>query len=102
MKTETFIKIFDNLELIYLDDQKKNKALKDFIAVIAPNEYAPILDGTLWSVLQVLKIEHPEIVELLEYYFYEAKNMEHPCIESNGKKYDYSERGQVVQSLVDL
>ena len=102
MKKEAFMQIFYRLEEIYLDDRAKNKAMKSFFAVIAPTEYAPVLDGTLSTVLWILKIEHPEIVELLEYYFYEAKNMEHPYIESDGKKYDYLERGQVVQSLVDF
>lgn len=94
--------IIDTLEDIYTEDERMNKAWKDFIWVLAPFEYAPIMDWRLESIFSVLKITYPEITELLEYYFYEAKNMDWAMVESDWKKYNYNNVEEVIQSMIDF
>lgn len=102
MTKQQLREIIDTLEAIYTDDRKVNKAWKDFIWVLAPSEYAPIMEWRLESIFSVLKITEPGVTELLEYYFYEAKNMDWPMVESDGKKYNYNNVDEVVQSMIDF
>lgn len=95
--------IIDFLESVYDDDRKLNTAIKHFIDILAPREYAPIIDGKLTTIFSALKIVYPEIVELLEYYFFESKNMKDWwMIESDWKKYNYSKREDIIQSMIDF
>ena len=103
MNTEQLNNIIDFLETVYDDDRKLNTAVKNFIDIVAPWEYAPIIDGRLTSILSTLEILYPEITELLEYYFFESKNMKEGwTIESDWKKYNYSKREDIIQSMIDF
>lgn len=103
MTKENISLIIDFLESVYDDDRKLNTAIYHFIDVVAPWSYAPIVDWKISSIFATLKIPYPEITELLEYYFYESKNMdEWWMIESNGKKYNYSNKEEVIQSMLDF
>ena len=103
MNTEQLNNIIDFLETVYDDDRKLNTAVKNFIDIVAPWEYAPIIDGRLTSILSTLEILYPEITELLEYYFFESKNMKEGwTIESDWKKYNYSKREDIIQSIIDF
>ena len=103
MTKEQFTKLLDTLEEVYAQDREDNTAWLDFIRVISPDSYAPIVEWKLSKALDVLKIEHPEITELMAYYFYEAKNMDKGgMIESDWKKYNYSIREDVIQSVIDF
>lgn len=103
MTKEQFTKLLDILEEIYAQDREDNIAWSDFIRVIAPDSYVPIVEWKLSTALDILKIEHPEITELMGYYFYEAKNMEWWWkIESDWKKYNYSNKEDVIQSVIDF
>ena len=44
MTKEQFTKLFDTLEEIYAQDREDNTAWVDFIRVIAPDSYAPIVE----------------------------------------------------------
>ncbi len=103
MNTEQLNNIIDFLETVYDNDRKLNTAVKDFITIVAPWEYAPIIDWRITSIFYALKIIYPEITELLEYYFYESKNMKEGwIIESDWKKYNYSKREDIIQSMIDF
>lgn len=103
MDKEHFIKLLEHLNEIYAQDREDNQAWRDFIKVIAPNEYAPIVEWKLSTALSILKIEHPWIAELMSYYFYESKNMDKwGMIESDWKKYYYSKKEDVIQSMLDF
>ncbi len=103
MTKEQFTKLLDTLEEVYAQDREDNTAWLDFIKVIAPDSYAPIVEWKLSTALDVLKIEYPEITELMAYYFYEAKNMNKGgMIESDWKKYNYSIKEDVIQSVIDF
>lgn len=103
MDKEHFIKLLEHLNEIYAQDREDNQAWRDFIKVIAPNEYAPIVEWKLSTVLGVLKIEYPDIVEWLSYYFFEAKWMKSPIVtDKNGKEYNYSKKEDVIQSMLDF
>lgn len=103
MTKEQFTKLLDTLEEVYAQDREDNTAWLDFIKVIAPDSYAPIVEWKLSTALDILKIEHPEITELMGYYFYEAKNMDKGgMIESDWKKYNYSIREDIIQSVIDF
>ena len=96
-------KIIDYLETIYKQDSLVNKATREYIEIICPWEYAPMIEWKLSSALNTLKILYPEITELLEYYFYESKNMKNwGAIESDWKKYNYSKIPEVIQSMIDF
>lgn len=90
------------LENIYTEDREVNKAWRNFIWVLAPYEYAPIMEWRLESIFSVLKITEPDVTELLEYYFYEAKNMDWAMVESDWKKYNYNNVEEVIQSMIDF
>jgi hypothetical protein len=95
--------IIDYLESIYTQDKIYNKSTKNYINIVCPWEYAPILEWKLTSILNALRILHPEITELLEYYFFESKNMKKWwMIESDGKKYNYSNKEDVIKSMIDF
>lgn len=103
MTKEQLRETINILEAIYSEDRDVNKAWKDFIRVIAPSEYAPVMEWRLEPIFTVLKITYPEITELLEYYFYEAKNMDSAMVEENGgKKYDYNNVEEIIQSMIDF
>jgi len=103
MNTEQLNNILDFLESVYDDDRKLNTAVKHFIEIFAPWEYAPVIDGKLTKIFSALKIVYPEIIELLEYYFFESKNMKDGwTIESDWKKYNYSKREDIIQSMIDF
>ena len=103
MTKEQFTKLFDTLEEVYAQDREDNTAWIGFIRVIAPDSYAPIVEWKLSTALDVLKIEYQEITELMAYYFYEAKNMDKGgMIESDWKKYNYSIREDIIQSVIDF
>ena len=103
MNKEQFIKLLDTLEEVYAQDNEDNSAWIDFIRVIAPDSYAPTVEWKLSTVIDIIKIEHPWIAELMEYYFYESKNMVWwGTIECDWKKYNYSKKEEVIQSLIDF
>lgn len=103
MTKENISLIIDFLESVYENDRSNNTAIKNFIDTIAPWNYAPIVDWKLSSIFATLKIPYPEITELLEYYFYEAKNMNGRwMIKSDWKKYNYSNKEEVIQSMIDF
>lgn len=103
MNIKQFSSIFDFLETVYTEDREMNKAIKGFIDIVAPWSYAPIPEWKISKVFEAFKIVYPEITELLEYYFYESKNMKWGwTIESNWKKYNYSKKEEIIQSMVDF
>lgn len=103
MNTAQLNNIIDFLESVYDDDRKLNTAIRHFIDIVAPWNYAPIIDWKLTTIFSALKIVYPEIIELLEYYFFESKNMNGwGVIESDWKKYNYSKREDVIQSMIDF
>ena len=103
MTKENISLILDKLESIHSYDRKINQAWKDFIWVLAPSEYAPIMEWRLNYIFSILKVLYPEITELLEYYFYESKNMDWWCmIESDGKTYNYANKDEIIQSMIDF
>lgn len=103
MNTAQLNNIIDFLESVYDDDRKINTAVRHFIDIVAPWNYAPIIDWKLTTIFSALKIVYPEIIELLEYYFFESKNMNGwGVIESDWKKYNYSKREDVIQSMIDF
>lgn len=103
MTKESISLIIDFLESVYDTDRKLNCAIKHFVEILAPWEYAPIIDGKLTTIFSALKILYPEIVELLEYYFFESKNMKDGgMIESDWKKYNYSNKEEIIQSMIDF
>lgn len=103
MNVKQFSHIFDFLETVYTEDREMNNAISHFIDIIAPWNYAPILDWKVYKILEALKILYPEITGLLEYYFYESKNIEWGwTIESDWKKYNYSQKEDIIQSMIDF
>ena len=103
MKKEQLEKLIDYLESVYLQDRLVNKATREYIEIVCPWEYAPVVEWKLPSILEAIKILYPEITELLEYYFYESKNMkEWGTIEYDWKKYNYSKIEEVTQSMIDF
>jgi len=103
MTKEQLKQLIDYLETIYAQDELINKATQEYIDVICPWEYAPIIGWKLPSILEALKILYPEITELLEYYFWESKNMKKwGIIECDWKKYNYSNIPEVIQSMIDI
>lgn len=102
MTKTQFIQLLDRLEDIYEQDNKENKAWEAFIWTIAPQEYAPIIEGKLSTVLDVLRVEHSDIAWWLSYYFFEAKGMKNPIVSDKGKNYNYANKKEVVQSIVDF
>ena len=92
------------LEKIYQEDKKVNKATKEYFNIVSPESYPPCFEWKLSSILDYLKIEYPEIAELLEYYFYEAKNMDGGWMveEKDGKKYKYDNHENIIQSMIDF
>lgn len=103
MTKTQFIQLLDKLEEIYEQDEKDNKAWETFIWTIAPQEYAPIIEGKLSTVLNVLRVEHSDIAWWLSYYFYEARGMLNPLVtDKNWKNYNYSNKKEVVQSMIDF
>lgn len=91
------------LEIVYKNDRAVNKATRAYYEIISPGEYAPVIEWKLSSILNYIKIENPEIAELLEYYFFESKNMNGGgMIESNGKKYKYDNHESIIESMVDF
>jgi len=99
MTKQNFIILLEKLEQIYTQDHKEDSAWKDFIEVIAPQKYAPIIKGKLSTVLDVLRIEYPYLVSWLYYYFFEAKGMKNPIVSDNGKSYNYGTHEGLVQSM---
>jgi len=67
-----------------------------------PTEYSPIPEGKLSTVLDVLKIEYPDIVSWLSYYFFEARGMTNPIVTDKGKNYNYGTQEGLVQSMIDF
>lgn len=103
MNKEQFIKLLDRLEEIYEQDNKEVQAWKDFISVIMPIEYSPIPEWKLSTVLYILEIEYPEVAELMSYYFFESKLIKGGwLIECDWKKYNYSKKEDVIQSMIDF
>ena len=103
MTKQQFSSILEKLEETYSQDTHEVKAWNDFIKVLMPTEYAPIPEWKLSTVIDILKLEHPWIAELMEYYFYESKNMAWWwTIECDWKKYNYSKKEEVIQSLIDF
>lgn len=103
MNTKQLENIIDFLESVYTEDRQLNTAVKHFIDVVAPWNYAPVVDGKLTYILRALKVTYPEITELLEYYFLEAKDMDWWwMIESNGKRYKYWSKEDIIQSMIDF
>jgi hypothetical protein len=103
MNKKQLEQLIDYLEKVYTYDRLCNRATQEYIDVICPWEYAPIIEWKLPSILEALKILYPEITELLEYYFHESKNMkEWGAIECDWKKYNYSNIQEVIQSMIDF
>lgn len=102
MNKTQLIGLLDHLEFIYKNDRKINNAWKTFISDIAPDEYAPVMEWNLSQVIQTLKIIYPDISLNLEYYFYEAKWMNSAKVVYNNKSYEYKNKSEFIQSMIDF
>ena len=85
MNIKQFSSIFDFLETVYTEDREMNKAIKGFIDIVAPWSYAPIPEWKISKIFEAFKIVYPGWT-----------------IESNWKKYNYSKKEEIIQSMVDF
>lgn len=102
MTKQQFTQLLDKLEEIYEQDNKEVKAWKGFVWVLTPTEYSPIPEGRLSTVLDVLWIEYLDIARWLSYYFFEAKGMMNPIVTDKGKNYNYSNKEDIIKSMIDF
>lgn len=102
MKTDTFMKLLSILEEAKKEDDKISKATEQYFSEVYPDSYAPYQEGKLSKCLDVLFIFEPDIYRDLEYYFYEAPNMDEATIFfDDWRKYDFCKRKEMIQYMKD-
>lgn len=101
MNKETIKKILDKLDFWLNEDKKMQNALGEWIKVIAPKSYVPIIETSLaQSYINGVCQANPELQDDLEYYAYELPPMEKAKGTRNGKEYNLKNKDEYVDFII--
>lgn len=94
--------ILDRLDYWRSVDDKMQKAMDDFVDVVASGSYAPILETTRHEAyLEAVSNFYPELKEHLEYYLYEMSMSDGLSGTLDGKTYNFDNRDEYVEFVLD-
>jgi hypothetical protein len=103
MKKQTAQKILSLIKKYKIRSDKIQELTDNLFDFIASSSYSPILDDNqLIPLFDGICVIHSEdIRDWLEYYVFEALNMENPIVKVKNKKYNFGKEKDFVRFLVE-
>lgn len=95
--------ILNRIDYWKKQDEKWQQAMEQFCKVVAPKEYAPILNPKyIEGFIEGVSGENKELKDWLEYYAYEVPGMDQAKVtDKDGRGYNFCDKDDTIRFFED-
>lgn len=94
-------KLLFHLESLDEKLTKQKQAFSDYYDVMYPDSYPPFLYWGIDYVIEAISYLNEGLHSELEYYFFEAKNMDEAIVKYKWNNYNFTKENDFIRYLVD-